>query len=431
MDRSKDANPIIVIPGVAGTRLVDVSNEKTAWGSFGFDSYWPATEKDNKLLALPLIDNLASVEERANKVKPTSVLKTFSINLQPFYTFELAIYGTIVKSLQMAGYELIQNNDLITQDKSNASTPMFEFAYDWRKPNADSAIQLSEFIKAKSKKLELKKPYKKDQRFDIICHSMGCLVARYYLRYGGQGLGTSETPPELDWSGGENIENIIMVAPPNKGSIDAFSDLLNGRQVGPINWIKYPSAVLGTMPSLYELLPREDISQAVDHKGEAIDLMDPQLWQSMNWGILNQNQKDVLAQIAPEDSTGEERYSLAKGLQESLLNKARLFHSRLDKISTPPDTLKFYLFAGTGEMTESKVRVNRMTKSVTIETAKSGDGKVLRASAFAIKDAMMPYDGSIIEWENAIFFFTNHLNLFKSNDFFVNLYDILMWREVL
>ena len=114
-----------------------------------------------------------------------------------------------------------------------------------------------------------------------------------------------------------------------------------------------------------------------------------------------------------------------------MLRKAKLFHSRLDQKSQSPDHLRFYLFAGVGTLTESNVRVNRNEQSISFLNAKSGDGKVLRASAYAIEDAMMPDMGPIVEWNNATFFLSNHLNLVKNNDFFVNLYDILMWRELL
>lgn len=427
MDRSKDANPIIVIPGVAGTSLADANSGKNAFGSFGFHSYWPSTEKDNKLLALPLTNN-----QKQNKVIPTSVLDEFRINLFPFPVFNVSVYSTIVKSLAKSGYQTAKGDESISRYKSKRNTPIFEFAYDWRRSNADSAIELSKFIQEKIYRAESQNIYKKEQKFDILCHSMGCLVARYYLRYGDQGLGTSEEAPALDWRGSKNIENVIMVAPPNKGSIDALSDLVNGYYLHkPIKWLKYPSAVLGTMPSLYELLPRDDIAEAIDHKGREIDLMDPILWQSMSWGLLNPNQANILKQISPDDTTSDERYALASDLQRKLLQRAKLFHSRLDSKSTPPGNLNFYLFAGTGQPTESKVRVDLNDKSLSTNNVRSGDGEVLRASAYAIQDALKPYKGPIIEWRNAIFFFSSHIEMVQNNDFFVNLYDILMWREVL
>ena len=260
---------------------------------------------------------------------------------------------------------------------------------------------------------------------------MGCLVSRYFLRYGQQGLGTISTPPTLDWRGSRKIENIIMVAPPNKGSLEAFSNLVNGFHPTNIKWFKYPPAVLGTMPSIYEMLATKDIANVSNQNGEKVDLLDPELWQAMNWGLLDPEQKRTLNQIGSQISNKKDIYAQAKLLQAKLLRRARLFHSRLNKKSKPPSGLGFYLFAGLGEPTDSGVLINTLNKSWSIKSSNAGDGAVLRASAYAIKNANIPEEGSIIPWDNAIFFYSSHMKLVQNNDFFANLYDILIWREKL
>ena len=427
----KESNPIIVVPGVGGTSLVDASNGKPAWGSIGYTTYWPSTEKENKLLALPLTNNKGKKGKQDNKLIPFSMLENVTLTLLPFASIDLAIYSTIVSSLEKAGY--IRYKNLVTNNlgKSQQTPPLFEFAYDWRMSNADSARELNKFVEKKSNELKARKSSYGDQKFNIVCHSMGCLVARYYLRYGGQGLGTSTTHPKLDWRGSQKIENIIMVAPPNKGSMDAFTNLVNGFHPNKIAWLKYPAVVLGTMPSMYELLPTEDIADASNQKGEKVNLLDPELWQDMGWGLLDPDQSKVLHQIGSEISTKNNVYIQAKLLQAKLLRQANLFHSRLDLKVKPPAGLGFYLFAGIGEPTESGLLINTVTKSWSVKSSDAGDGAVLKASAYAIRNANNPDEGSIIPWDNAIFFFSNHMDLVKNNDLFANLYDILIWRDAL
>ena len=140
--------------------MVDASNGKTAWGSYGHSSYWPSTEKDNQLLALPLTNRQAVVKRKQNKVKAVSVVETLKISLLPFSSFNLAIYATIMKSLKKAGYQPNPHGKLIPNKDSGMATPVFEFAYDWRQSNADSAIQLNNFIDEKSK-------YYKSFRFNL------------------------------------------------------------------------------------------------------------------------------------------------------------------------------------------------------------------------------------------------------------------------
>lgn len=427
----EESNPIIVVPGIGGTSLVDASNGNSAWGSYGYTSYWPATEIDNKLLAFPWVNSKTESEKQQYKIKPLSMLEKVTITLLPFSSVDLAIYSTVVRSLEKAGY--IRYKELLSNGtkKAQSKPPLFEFAYDWRRSNADNAKELSKFIEETSNQLKSQKSTFGNKKFNIVCHSMGCLVARYYLRYGRQGLGTISTPPTLNWRGSHKIENILMVAPPNKGSLEAFTNLVNGFYPTHIKLIKYPPAVLGTMPSMYELLATKDIANVSDQNGEIVDLLDPELWQAMNWGLLDPDQKRILNQIGSQISDKKDIYAQAKLLQSKLLRQAKLFHSRLDLKSKPPSGLGFYLFAGLGEPTDSGVMINTLNKSWSIKTSNSGDGAVLRASAYAIKNANVPDEGSIIPWNNAIFFYSSHMNLVKNNDFFANLYDILIWREKL
>ena len=52
------ANPIVIIPGIGGSTLIEPTTGKTVWGAFGYNTYWPATAEENKLLSLPLHQDL-------------------------------------------------------------------------------------------------------------------------------------------------------------------------------------------------------------------------------------------------------------------------------------------------------------------------------------------------------------------------------------
>ena len=60
---------------------------------------------------------------------------------------------------------------------------------------------------------------KPDLRFDIIGHSMGGLVARYFAMYGGRDLSENT---QADWAGAQHINRLILIGTPNAGSFDAF-----------------------------------------------------------------------------------------------------------------------------------------------------------------------------------------------------------------
>jgi triacylglycerol esterase/lipase EstA (alpha/beta hydrolase family) len=65
-------------------------------------------------------------------------------------------------------------------------------------------------------------------RFDIVAHSMGGLVARYYLRYGGDRLPSDGPVPIPTWKGAAHVDNLIMIGTPNGGSIDSLVHLIDG-----------------------------------------------------------------------------------------------------------------------------------------------------------------------------------------------------------
>ena len=82
--------------------------------------------------------------------------------------------------------------------------------------------------------LEEKEGYVRDQlrqqfglerervRFDVVAHSMGGLVLRYYLRYGGEVLRPDGAAPPLTWAGADAVDHVIFCGTPNAGSINSI-----------------------------------------------------------------------------------------------------------------------------------------------------------------------------------------------------------------
>jgi len=125
---------------------------------------------------------------------------------------------------------------------------------------------------------------------------MGGLVARYYLRYGPRPLPDDGSLPPLDWAGARNVARVVLVGTPNAGSVLAMQDLIDGHRLARV-LPEYPAAVLGTMPAIYQLLPRSRHGALVDAADgqRKIDLDDPALWRDMKWGLASPDQDNVLA----------------------------------------------------------------------------------------------------------------------------------------
>ena len=128
--------------------------------------------------------------------------------------------------------------------------------------------RLHQFILTRRKYLQRK--YKKcygldnyDVQFDIVVHSMGGLVTRYYLRYGDQGMPAGDTMPKLDWRGSKYVDKAIIVGTPNAGYLDTCIELTQGLRLDPRMPV-YPPAVVGTFPSVYQMMPVSGMKMVIE-----------------------------------------------------------------------------------------------------------------------------------------------------------------------
>ncbi|MDP3938704.1 MAG: hypothetical protein Q8R92_11300 [Deltaproteobacteria bacterium] len=427
-----DRNPIIVIPGILGSRLVDAPTGRTVWGAFSGDYANPQKPDGARLLALPMEEGVPLGDLR-DEVAPKGVLDRIKVRVFGV-PVEQKAYLNILGTLGVGGY---RDEDLGLSgaiDYGNDHYTCFQFSYDWRRDNVENAKRLHAFILEKrayvQKEIEKRHGVKNaDVKFDIIAHSMGGLVTRYYLMYGTQDL-PEKGVPKISWAGSRYVERAILLGTPNAGSTEAIIQLVQGVKFAPI-LPRYEPAVLGTMPSIYELLPRARHGALVDASdpGRKLDVLDPDLWERMGWGLADPAQDGVLRKLLPEVPDAAARRRIALDQQRKSLRRAGRFFEAIDRPASPPDGLTLHLIAGDAVQTTQVIAADSATGEIEVIARGPGDGTVLRSSALMDERAGGNWQSALrspIDWRSALFLFTDHLALTRDPAFTDNILYLLL-----
>ena len=414
-----ERNPVIVIHGFLGSRLIDKTDESIVWGKItgemAFRGYSP---EYLKTLSLPLAKNKKLSDLRDN-VFSESVLSQFQIKVLGL-RFNINAYNKMLDILIKAGYVPEIETVLTSQHVPN----LFSFHYDWRRDLPENAAKLHDFIIEKRKMLQqMHYLYygieKQNIQFDIIAHSMGGLVARYYIRYGNQDLPLNGALPRFDWRGSKYVDKLLILGTPNSGYLDTLVELTNGLSLDPDAPV-LPPAFIGTFPSYYQMLPHSGTSSVVGEDGKEIDIFDVAAWKKYQWGLADPGKYKDLQILLPDVSSKKERYEIAVSYLEKCLKRAKQFSEAMRIYKKSPQDLLLILFAGDAVYTPRRATVNENNGVLTVDEYDAGDGKVLVTSAMMDEregKKWVPYLHSPIDWDVIIFLKAAHMGITESYSF--------------
>jgi pimeloyl-ACP methyl ester carboxylesterase len=412
-----------------GSKLVDAETDQIVWGAFGGGAVNPRKPKGARSVALPMEEGKTLDHLRDNVVSGGALdrikVKLFGIPIQ------LDAYRHILGTLGIGGYrdELLGRLGVI--DYGDDHYTCFQFDYDWRRDNVENANLLHEFMIEKRAyvRAENKKRYGVDNpdiKFDVVTHSMGGLILRYMLRYGGAALPDDNGKPRVTWAGADLVERAVLVSPPNAGATNALVNMLEGVRFSLL-LPKYAPAVVGTFPSLYQLLPRTRHGALVSGESkEVLDILDPSLWESKGWGLAAPDQDRVLKNLLPNVQSATARRHIALDHLRKSLENARRFHDALDQPAAAPEGLELYLVAGDAVMTGAVLAVQSGGHPVKVIEKGPGDGTILRSSALMderLGSEWGPTLPSPIKWRSVNFVYKDHLGITKDHNFT----DILLY----
>ncbi len=431
-NRREVRNPVIAIPGILGSRLVAPETGRIIWGAFGGEYADPSSAAGARLMALPMEEGVP-LRDLGRDVRVDGALDR--VRLKVFgLPVTLRAYAQMLCGLGAGGYRDEQLGHAGVYGESDEPYTCFQFAYDWRRDIVENATRLHEFILEKQAYVqhENEKRYgsTSEVRFDILAYSMGGLLTRYYLRYGAGDLPTDGSLPKTTWEGARFVERAILVGTPNAGSMEALSTLVKGQRFSPFH-AKYQPALMGTMPSIYQLLPRSRHGAIIDAaESQPIDdLLSPELWEQMGWGLAAPGQDAVLRLLLPGASSARERRRIALDHQRKCLHRARHVQGALDAPGERTESVDLCLFAGAGVPTPATAAVNRANGSLKVTAHGPGDGTVLRSSALLDERVGKGWTlrlDSPVDWSYVNFLYVDHLKLTKVQAFTDNVLYLLL-----
>ena len=425
-----DRDPVIFIPGFSGSSLVTADTHNNVWGSFrGLDAI---RFSDEQLYhsAYPMVYG-RRIEDVDDNVVADRVLQTYKIRFLGF-PLTMEAYKDLADILVRGGY--VPANKPLPPDKHFYS--LFEFPYDWRKDIPSAAAELGEFIK--QKRAYLQSEYERlygiknyDVKFDIIGHSMGGLIARYYLMYGEQDLPDDGSLPKLTWEGSRYIGKIIMSNVNNGGELVDFFSLQRGGGMMP-----FPAITLATYPTCYQQMPPAELHSFLysdDPNGKPIDIFDVSVWVKMGWGLAAPDADASFKIMLPGAKTPEERKKIAIDHLDKCLKRAKQFISAMAVPGAPPNDVKMHLFLGYGIPTSKRAYFNRSTGNVDKVTYDSGDGVVLATSALYVRNNEKNWSfflDSPIHWDRVTILRNAHMGIVSNDPTFAdNLLFTLLCKQ--
>jgi pimeloyl-ACP methyl ester carboxylesterase len=223
-------------------------------------------------------------------VRPDGILQ--DIPVIPFI-YSINGYGTLLKKLSTLGSRI----------------SIVPLAYDWRLDLLAAAQELDKTIE----RLRAQGIH----RIALVAHSMGGLIAAYYLRYG-----TLEPDRAVEtWVGVSQVKAVVLAGVPYRGSMRTFRNMQYGRSIG-LNTKLLSAEAVSSFPASYYLLPAPGADVLLSRSSEKLEglLYRSDSWNTYEWGLMR-----------PEAGRSDVATNHRRSYTERWLTRARNFFEALHR----------------------------------------------------------------------------------------------------
>lgn len=218
---------VVVLPGIMGSTLE--KNGKPVWDVSAGALVQAILHFGRNISALQLPDGIGD-EHPGDGVEPGSMLG--DLHVIPGLWTPVKGYDQTIAYLEQLGYH---------RDAPGKPGNLLPFPYDWRLSNRYNGRRLKTVVEPALERWRAQGGKYADARLVFVVHSMGGLVARWYIEQEG---------------GAEVTRKLVTLGTPYRGSMNAISKLVAGLpiKVGPFTALNLTGFVR-SIPSLYQLMP--------------------------------------------------------------------------------------------------------------------------------------------------------------------------------
>lgn len=416
--------PVILIPGALGSRLAERETGREVWpGSVG------------KLL-------FGGYEELALEIDPQTLEPLPGSLVVSGITDRAAgrdFYSAIMRVLEEAGgYRLAEAGHPPVAGANN----YYIFSYDWRQDNVHNVRKLDALIE------QIRTDHgEPDLKVDIIAHSLGGLIARYYGRYGTVDVLDDNDFPVSN-RGAERMRRVILLGTPNLGAVDAFRTLKEGY---PLLLTHIKPEIVVTFPSTYQVLPHPINTWLVSTDGEPLerDHFSSEFWRRFKMSIFDEEVRERIRRDAADEGEARARLELYEAWFDKRIERARRFVWSLT-VPEPNPAVRFIVFGGNCDLTPARIVVEEAGGDSVLRFApenvldrrdgidyeammlEPGDGVVTKASLLA-RQALNPtvtrHRYIYFPLDYAFFLCERHNRLTGNVHFQDNLLHVLLARD--
>lgn len=246
-ERVRMRDMIVLLPGIIGSVLV--KDGKDLWMPSYSAIFSALISRGKSLEPLMVVgDDDPALDDLGDGIIATKLIE--DARLVPGF-FKVDGYNRLSEMIR--GNFDVEQGSIDLQEHPYPPANYFEFPYDWRRDNKVSARKLAMFVR---QRLSEWRKYAGDQsQVILVAHSMGGLVARYYLEA---------------LEGWKDCKALITFGTPFRGSVKALNFLVNGCDVGPFQFTELAKS----LTSIYQLLP---IYRSVHADGDLRRIIDVEI----------------------------------------------------------------------------------------------------------------------------------------------------------